>query len=189
MTQALAALLGALIGGMATVAGVLVSSRAAYRLEARRIEAVRQDALARQVAMQAAEVFRLMFALEDEIHKLCWLATHAPNRVTDRAINDYWRQSQELAQQLNGAMAVLAGYDIDLFDLIYPIRDELDTIDGNVARIALAPHTPGTITDLAAILPRTVAFYHGLRTKLGSTIRWIVMLGDSSTSADARRNA
>ena len=109
--------------------------------------------------------------------------------MTEEAINDYWRQSQNLAQQLNGAMAVLAGYDIDLFNLIYPSRGELDIIDGNVARLALAPHTSSTIADLAAILPRTVDFYHALRARLGSIIRTTIMLGDSSVSANDRRNA
>jgi hypothetical protein len=170
MREALAALAGAVIGGLASILGTLFSGRAAIRAQRLRQEVEQHAAFVQLVRSQAAEVFRVMLAVQFHIDGVCWLAKYAPHRVDENLVDRYEAEMQVLLPQVGGAMAVLAGLDLGTHKVLQPWTDELDRLDGDVARLLYAPITDQTIPRLAELHEQSAGFYKRLPAELGSVL-------------------
>ena len=169
-TEALAALGGSVVGGLFTLLGTVLVGRIGIRTEQLRQAAEQRSAFTQLVRTQSAEVHRIMIAVQFQIDGVCWLARHAPHRVDHTLVERYETQLQVLLPQMAGATAVLAALDLESHDRLQPWTDELDRLDGDVARLLYGQLDDTTIDQLAALHVQTADFYRRLPQALGSTL-------------------
>ncbi|GAB3829365.1 hypothetical protein ACFPIJ_32445 [Dactylosporangium cerinum] len=179
MTEALAALGGSVVGGLFTLLGTVLVGRIGLRTEQLRRTAEERTAFTQLVRSQSAEVHRLMIAVQFQIDGVCWLARHAPHRVNPSLLERYETQMQALLPQMAGAMSVLAALDLESHDRLLPWTDELDRLDGDVARLLYGQLDDAVIDQLAALHEQTTDFYRRLPQALGSTLALLAPPADA----------
>lgn len=170
MSGAAAALGGSVVGGLFTLLATMLVGKIGLRTQHLRQAAEQRSAFVQLVRTQAAEVHRLMIAVQFHIDGACWLARHAPHRVDQSLVERYETQMQVLLPQMAGAMAVLAALDLESHNRLHAWVDELDRLDGDVARLLYGQLDEAAINQLAVLHDQTAAFYRRLPQALGSTL-------------------
>lgn len=111
----------------AVVAGIVAlrveSTRRAADLERARVASVRSD---------AAEVFRHVFVLQHEMEWLTWHAGHRPGTPDERMVTAYEAAVHEAYPRLMGALAALASSDLDLYDELAAVVDDVYRVEGRI---------------------------------------------------------
>jgi hypothetical protein len=133
MDQAWIALLGAALGGVASLAGVFATNFVTSRLESRRQYWSHQQTHMERLRVQVADLLRLMFRVEYLLYSLCWVAMHLPERLDDSRTLSYEREMERLMPELSGALVVLSGLDEELYAafntwMVDPLRDFYHTL-------------------------------------------------------------
>ncbi len=108
-SDALPALFGAAVGGLACMGGVIVTGIVNARSERRRHSRAGEEELVQILRIRTAEVFRLVFAVEHELNTICWFALHAPSKINDSRVDRYEHNVQALLPKINGVLAEIAG--------------------------------------------------------------------------------
>jgi len=132
VTQPVAVVVAASIGGFAALVGALVAGAVALRNESRRRAAARQDLAMQALRAQAAEVFRQMFVLQHEMEWLTWHAAHRPNSLNSKITAAYESRVHDSYPAMLGAMAVLASMDLDLYHRLTPLMERLFKAEGQI---------------------------------------------------------
>src|SRR4051794_37193237 len=133
MSQAIVALLGAIVGGLASLTGVVISGVINARADVRRERSARNSVVAERIRTQLTEVLRLMFLVETEIYSVCWLAAKMPQRLDDQRVALYETRMRETLPQLSASMVILAGLDSALYDRVMPWAEKLDILEGRAS--------------------------------------------------------
>jgi hypothetical protein len=135
VTQTEAAVIAAAIGGLAALIAALVAAGVALRNETRRRSAARLDAERQALRGQAAEVFRHMFTLQQEMEWLTWHAANRPAQSSPEIAASYEDAVHKAYPSLLGAMAVLASLDMDLYDSLKPLAEQLYAADDQIGTL------------------------------------------------------
>jgi hypothetical protein len=165
--------MGAIVGGLASLCGVVATGLITIRLETKRRAANAQDEFTRSLRAQTAEVFRLIFLVEHHIHLVCWFAFHAPNKLTADYIDKYERRVQVEIPKLHSSLAVVAAMDLAVYKRLLVWVDRLDVLAGDVARLVHVERSPETLPQLADLLKPLQEYYRSLPVELGSILRLI----------------
>lgn len=147
-------IVAAVITAVVAFVTALVAGIFALWTEGRRRRQEREDARLTDVRLSAAEVFKEMFVLQHEIEWVTWHARFRPEAVNAEMLAAYDAAVHASIPRLLGSLAVLTSRDRTFYDRVFPLADELFTLDGQVARLAAdvrrAEYTRETIDALAA---------------------------------------
>jgi hypothetical protein len=130
-------LLGTLLGGLVSLAAVVVSGRYAARTELRRQRFAANNAASDRVRVQVAEVLRLLLLVEYEIFAVSWLARERPDRLDAEFARGYEQRVGDALARLSGAMVILAGLNKTIHSRLLMWYERLDEIEGRAARVML----------------------------------------------------
>ena len=167
MDQATVALLGAALGGAASLAGVFTTNAVTSRLESKKQNWSRQQAHIERLRLQVADLLRLMFRVEYLIYSMCWVAMHLPERLDDARTLSYEQDMERLMPELSGALVVLSGLDSDLFAVFNSWVDRLGIFDGKVRLLIYQERTGETLASLSEMVDSLRDFYHKLPSEVG----------------------
>ena len=87
MSEAEAALIGALAGALTALLAAGVAGFFTLRVERIRQERERREAHVQRLRLEARELFRAMFAIQHAIQNLCWYARYHPTKPESTARN------------------------------------------------------------------------------------------------------
>jgi len=168
VSQAWTALLGAVVGGLASVSGVIVGGRASRTFEIRRQqEAVRRES-AERLRLQVVEVLRLMFATEYAIYSICWFAKHLPGQVDAQRISAYDANLERLLPELSGALVVLSSMDPDTHRILNQWSERIETFDGAVRKRMYLENNADALEQLAGFVEPVQQLYKEFPSAVGS---------------------
>jgi hypothetical protein len=167
LDEARIALLGAALGGVASLAGVFATNFVTSRLESRRQYWSRQQSYVERLRHQVADLLRLMFRVEYLIYSLCWVAMHLPERLDASRTQSYEQDMELLMPELSGALVVLSGLDEELYAVFNRWVDQLGIFDGEVRLLIYQERTGEVFTRLSAMVDPLRDFYHTLPTEIG----------------------
>ena len=168
MDEAWIVLLGAILGGVASLAGVFATNYVTSRLESRKQYWSRQQAHIERLRVQVADLLRLMFRVEYLIYSLCWVAMHLPDRIDSSRIESYEQDMQRLMPELSGALVVLSGLDAELYAVFNKWVNQLGIFDGEVRlSIYQEQRTGEVLARLSDMVGPLRDFYHTLPREIG----------------------
>lgn len=133
MSDGEAVLLGALIGGLASLAGAVLAGILASRAETRRNDRRERVDQADRLVSQAAEVFQLLFSLQTCTQSAAWFAENLPSKVDGKYVEMYEERVQQIWPRLHGSSAVLAGMSRDVYEKLLPWLERIRDLDAQVA--------------------------------------------------------
>lgn len=147
-------IVAAAITAVVALVTALVAGIFGLRTESRRRRQEREDARLTDVRLNAADVFKEMFVLQHEIEWVTWHARFRPEAVDAGMLAAYDAAVHSCIPRLLGSLAVLTSRDRTFYDRVFPLADELFSLDGRVARVAAdvrrADYSAATIDALSA---------------------------------------
>jgi hypothetical protein len=175
VAEADAAVIAAAIGGLAALVAALVAAGVALRNETRRRSEARLDAERQALRGQAAEVFRHMFTLQHEMEWLTWHAANRPAELSPEMAAMYEAAVHKAYPSLLGAMAVLASMDMDLYDSLKPLIEQLYAAEGQIGKLITGLTSAETRQDSLAGLQEwngpVTAFYRSLPPQMAKAMQ------------------
>jgi hypothetical protein len=175
VTEVEGAVIAAAIGGLAALIAALVAAGVALRNETRRRSAARVDAERQALRGQAAEVFRHMFTLQQEMEWLTWYAANRPAAASPETAASYEDAVHKTYPSLLGAMAVLASLDMDLYESLKPLAEQLyaedDQIALLIAGLTSAETRQDSLAGLKACHGPVIALYESLPPEMAKAMQ------------------
>jgi hypothetical protein len=187
MDPAVASLLGALIGGLAGIAGGWFSGANQARLEREKWLRARSDEFAKELRTAVRE---LTTELADACHAmdwLCWLAKYGPDRLTSERIDHYDDTMHRLFPGLFGLHAVIAGMDQEVHRKLLPLVDGVVDLDARVGQASLrfVPGSPDSAAPLAELHSDSLALTYSLHEIVAAAVSpYAVLPNRSVTDSD-----
>ena len=151
--ESLLGLVGALIGAGAALAGSFTSGRRQSRAEHEK-----------EVRLAAADHIKNLGTASHSIEWLVWKAKYAPHEFSAENIELYDQEIHAALAQIVGSLAVVAALDIESFQKLEALTDELYALDAHAGRLA-ARHgedPQGSVDGLSSDLEQVVSFHRGL---------------------------
>lgn len=159
MSDASSALLGAAVGGLASLFGTLVVVGFNWRdrVHADRTRVVEDHRT--RVQDQLADVIRLTFAIEYRVFELSWTATHHPQRIDADFVSSYERETSLLLPKYSGALVVLGGLAPEVQDVVKPWAEQVDAFDGKAARALIGLPSSESLERLRELYEPLIEFF------------------------------
>lgn len=170
MNEGKAALLGALIGGFASLVGAVIAGTFASRAETRRFDRQERVDQADRIIGQAAEVFQLLFSLQTCTQSAAWFAGNLPRKVDDKYVEMYEERVQQIWPRLYGASAVLAGMSGPIYGRLLPWIERIRDLDAQVATHLHQPESERNLVEVGKLYPELRRMHDLLLGDLGSIL-------------------
>jgi len=135
MTQGQATLVAAVIAATTALMGALAAGAVALRNETRRRRAAAVDSDRLALRSQAANLFVHLFQLQHEMEWLTWHAVNRPGFLDRRLAAAYESAVHAVYPKILGAMAVLASLDLELYQTLQPLVDQLYNVEGAIGEL------------------------------------------------------
>lgn len=134
MDQILIVTIVPIISLISGIIGASVSARYQIRLEEKKWQISRQDALDKEKRIAVAELCRKLVELVQEAGALTWYAKHDPARIKMADIRKYENASNILLPQIMGLLVVVSTLDSRLHQSMSILMQKAYDIDLGVSR-------------------------------------------------------
>ena len=161
MDAAVAGLIGAAIGAVAGLMGAFFTSIVQSRIEEKKWRRSKQDTLSKELRLQIAEVSRKMLVAQHSMEWITWYAREGPKHLDKKMISEYNKEIHDAFPELLGALAITAALNLDIYNQLSIIADEIYGIEGRIAKaLFLFDEAPEEcIEKLAKYNSEATAFY------------------------------
>jgi hypothetical protein len=186
VSSAETALIAAGIAAVTTFVGTVITAVVAIRnerrraeaavdVETRRAEAAAHEAFVQELRSRTADVFGQLLAMQHSMEWLTWHAYYDPASIS-RLRERYEREVHEIYPPLLGAMCVAAALNLNLYDDLRTLVDEVYKLEGSVAVSLITAVRPGpnrddALRNLVVLNPVVTKLYEELPTKLAAAVQ------------------
>jgi hypothetical protein len=173
MDAGLAALIGAIVGGIAAIAGSFIVGLTQVRTEKQKWLRSKQDEAAAQLRLQIAEVARKLLSAQHSMEWIAWYAHYAPQRVTQEMVSNYEQEIHKAFPELLGALAVTAALSLDAYNRLTPLAEEVYDLDASIS-MALVNFKVSPLESAKGVseaLPKTGELYKRLPLRIAEILK------------------
>jgi hypothetical protein len=149
--DALAPVLGALIGALAGLSGAWITGRRQAALEHEKWLRGISDAFAKDLRTTVKELTTELAKAVHSMCWLCWLAKYGPSRLTQERVRQYDEEMHIALPRIMGLHAVIAGMDGEVHFALAPLVNRAIALDAVIGEAGLSfePGNPETANELA----------------------------------------
>ncbi len=173
MDAGLAALTGAIVGGMAAIAGSLIIGLIQIRTEKQKWLRAKQDESAAQLRFQIAEVARKMLSAQHSMEWIAWYAAYTPQHLSQEMASNYEREIHKVFPELLGSLAVTASLSLDAYNRLTPLAEEIYELDPRISRalVSFKVSPLESAKAVSATLPKATELYKQLPLQIAEILK------------------
>lgn len=167
-----AALLGALVGAGAALAGSVLTSLVSWRIERARQQAAKSAADVETLRRHTADAFSELFALNHAISWITWFAEYAPRAVNQQMKASFDAETHDTFPKVLAAMTMVASVNQEFYSELRLLQKRVFKLWEDVA--TALHHEPGpdiAMQALAECWPRAERLDDDLPDRLQQMIK------------------
>jgi hypothetical protein len=152
--QPAAVVIGALIAAFSAIAVALFSQWRAARLERDKWTRTAAESFAAKLHASAQELTTTLASAIHSMSWLCWIATHAPQRLSKALIDAYFTEMHGVLPRLLGAHAAIAVLSPDAYAQLRDLVHKVIALDERIGKASLVwrEGEPATAAELVKCL-------------------------------------
>lgn len=134
MDPSIATIVGVLLGGLLSLAGVLLQASRQLHVERQKWQQARHEQWEQATRAAVIDLSMKLAAGVQLAVWLTWYAQESPHEVTEARLAQYEREMKTLQVELVGARVALASLNDALHDRLTPLLDEFYALDSQLAQ-------------------------------------------------------
>lgn len=172
MDQAIAGLIGAVIGACIVIINTLITNRHQLTLEAEKARLAEEAELSKELRSRIADVAHEMLSAQHSMEWVCWFASEGADIDKDM-VSNYHSEIHLHFPRLLGSLAVVASLNVDVYEELALLADKLYQVDSDIAQAMLTYGTePNELSaKLAGVYPEATALYQVLPEQITRIIK------------------